>query len=74
MNCVDCEHFAWWDGDYCCMKTLKILAHSADGSLNDEIVDILEKGCKNFKPINKLSLKIYKDIYENYKNKNYVAS
>lgn len=23
--CLNCKHFAWWDGDYVCIKKMKIL-------------------------------------------------
>ena len=23
--CINCRHFAWWDGDYCCLSKFTIL-------------------------------------------------
>lgn len=37
-NCITCDHFAWWDKDYCCLASFKILCHSEHGEFNDDIL------------------------------------
>lgn len=37
-NCVNCGHFAWWDGDFCCTKHLKILQEAPTYEFNDDII------------------------------------
>ena len=36
-HCTNCENFAWWDGDYCCMYKCTILQPSLDGDFTDII-------------------------------------
>lgn len=31
-HCTNCEHFAWWDGDYCCVWKMKIIEKSENGA------------------------------------------
>lgn len=46
-NCVNCKHFAWWDGDFCCIAKNKILQESPDGEFNKDILMalLLNKNC-----------------------------
>lgn len=37
-SCVKCEHFAWWDGDFCCVKKMKILQEAPDHNFNRDII------------------------------------
>jgi len=49
-TCLDCEGFAWWDGDYCCTLHMTILSHTEDDSykaLNPEFIE--ENECPDFK-------------------------
>lgn len=36
-NCVNCDCFTWWDGDFCCSHNLRLLQESPDGEFNDNI-------------------------------------
>lgn len=64
MNCLECEHFAWWDGDYVCLHNMSVLMNSPNGDF-DGLAPILKrhKNCSNF---SKRSLCLYKDAYEKY--------
>ena len=42
-TCISCEHFAWWDGDYCCLKKMRILQPSKDGHFGDDILAVLNR-------------------------------
>lgn len=49
-NCINCSNFGWWDGDYCCVKHMKILQESHGGDFNDDILMsiVLNKGCRDW--------------------------
>lgn len=34
-TCLQCEHFHWWDGDYCCLEKMEILFSSKDGKIDE---------------------------------------
>ena len=38
-NCLNCENFAFWDGDYCCLAKFVILDEGDEN--NDFTEDIL---------------------------------
>lgn len=59
-HCATCSHFVWWDGDYCCIKNLKILQESADGNFHTEIPI---KDCNDY---NEDEYKIYYNIYKEF--------
>lgn len=48
MTCEDCKHYAWWDGDDCCLLRFVMIDKSeADGCEDyeetDPIIDNLKK-------------------------------
>jgi len=40
-NCINCDGFALWDGDFCCVKKLKILQNAPDGNFTKDILTAL---------------------------------
>ena len=57
-HCTNCQHFVWWDADYCCTAKMIILQNSDDGKLNKELLgDICEEYIMDENPI-------YENIYE----------
>ena len=46
-RCLTCEHFCWWDGDYCCLDRRKILVESPSGRITREQYDTLCRRCKH---------------------------
>lgn len=50
-NCIKCQHFAWWDGDFCCTKHMKILQEAPDANFNDDILISISnnKDCEDYK-------------------------
>ena len=51
-NCVTCEHFDWWDGDWCCLKKFKILSHSWEtGEMRKDLLETIEtrETCEDYK-------------------------
>lgn len=50
-NCVNCSHFSWWDGDFCCTKHMKVLQEANDANFNDGILIAIEenKDCEDWK-------------------------
>lgn len=57
-RCLTCAHYAFWDDDDVCMKTIKIL------------IDLDNRNCKLYKKrrIDKLT-QIHIDVYEKRKDK-----
>lgn len=49
-NCTNCKNFAWWDGDFVCVKHSKILQTSNGGEFSDDILIALRinKDCKDW--------------------------
>lgn len=41
-NCINCNNFAWWDGDYCCLSKRLILQPSPDGEFSSEILKTIQ--------------------------------
>ena len=70
-NCITCEHFAWWDGDYCCIDKMKILCESPRGIMTDDILISLEKNknCKTWKEGNKYHIDLNMEAYNNFLSK-----
>lgn len=67
-NCINCKHFAWWDGDYCCTDKFKILQASPKGQFNADIEYALEKNknCKKWKAGNPKIVEMYLKAYNEY--------
>lgn len=42
--CLNCIHFAWWEGDFCCIPEFKII--QADPDNNGLMTEELEKNMK----------------------------
>ena len=66
-SCITCQLFVWWDGDYCCMKKLKILQESKDGKFTKDILISLKlnKDCQDYKEYKE---SIYKESFEEFLN------
>ena len=71
-KCFECQYFAWWDGDYCCIPPegrWKIITPSKNGVLTDKSVEditLAAKDCKVFKERENKKLNIYNDAWEEY--------
>ena len=51
-TCITCEHFDWWDGDWCCLKKFKILSHSWEtGEMRKDLLETIEtrETCEDYK-------------------------
>lgn len=61
-NCINCNNFAWWDGDYCCIAKFLILQESPKGEFTKEILQTMKTSeeCIDYK-----KRKGKKNIYEN---------
>lgn len=64
-SCINCEHFAWWDGDYCCVLRFKILCESPDGEFTDEILKRMEtsKTCNDYNAATKKHAELYEEPF-----------
>lgn len=70
-NCINCEHFTWWDGDYCCIEKMKILCESPKGDFNDDILHSLKvnENCKKHLPSsNEQVTAMYEEAFEKFLN------
>ena len=71
-NCVTCEHFDWWDGDYCCLKKMTILCSSnSDGRFTEKILENMKtpETCKYYDHHARPG---YVELYEEFmKNREY---
>lgn len=67
-NCINCEHFAWWDGDYCCMRTLMIIQPSPEGDFSAVIFKKLKtpKTCPYYE---KTAVGGYEKVYQEFLSK-----
>lgn len=70
-NCITCANFAWWDGDYCCMKKLAIICESKDGSFSDELMANIKinDGCSDHKDSYGEHKEMLTELFNKYKNK-----
>ena len=42
-NCINCDNFCWWDGDYCCLAKMVILDYSdGNGGFTKEILQTMK--------------------------------
>ena len=50
--CINCSHFGWWDGDWCCTWHMKIIQHG--DIFTDEILDSIctSETCKDYEVSN----------------------
>ena len=67
-NCINCECFCWWDGDYCCTWRMKILCHSPKGEMNEDILTSIEKNkdCSDWRESDKCSIEEYTTIFNKF--------
>lgn len=67
-NCISCENFAWWDGDYCCVWKFKILCESKNGEFTKDILKNIKTSetCKAYRRGSKKIANMHKDAYEKF--------
>lgn len=55
-SCINCDNFAWWDGDYCCIAKFLILQNSPKGKFTEEILKTMKTSddyCENYSKVKK---------------------
>lgn len=64
-NCITCHNFAWWDGDYCCIKKLKILCNAPNGEMNSDMKIALKmnKDCRGWEKADDRIIKMHQEAY-----------
>ena len=69
-NCIDCENFTWWDGDYCCICDFSVLCRSKDGEFNEDILKTIKTPCmcSDFRDCTIGSNDAYRREYEKFIN------
>lgn len=70
-NCITCEHFAWWDGDYCCTAHMEILQNAPTGEFNSEIQEALKKHgkCLDYEESMDCIRNVYETAYKKFLDK-----
>ena len=65
-NCINCENFAWWDGDYCCLKKMLILQSSPNGNFEEEFLKTMKSSdeCANYSKSDDEMHKIYENTFD----------
>lgn len=71
MNCLDCEHFTYWDGDYCCTWKMMILSEATESgkALNPDRV-LEEDTCHDFSEAWDITKRVNKETWENLNKEN----
>lgn len=69
-NYINCEHFSWWDGDYCCTDKFKILQESKNGKFNEDILFALENNmnCSKWKLGRPKITEMYMEAFNEFMN------
>lgn len=74
INCISCQHFCWWDGDYCCSRKMRILQESDKGEFTIDILKSLEKNkncidyLKASSKITEMYLSAFNDFLKKYQD------
>ena len=70
-NCISCEHFAWWDGDFCCCENMKILQLSPKGEFTPEILKNIKNSedCSDYKESENKIRSIYEEAFKKFLDK-----
>lgn len=70
--CLNCQGFAFWDGDYCCVPNMKILQCGINGDIwmtRDLLISMNHnKNCKDYERRNEHhpTTKMYIDEFEKF--------
>lgn len=71
-KCIDCEGFAYWDGDWCCVSLMKILSGIDENNktINPEVCEE-EHECEDFRDASEThtprGLELRKEEWEYFK-------
>ena len=67
-NCLNCEHFVWWDGDYCCVANFKILCESKRGDFSKDMLKSMKtpETCKDYKLSNNKIHEMYEELFNKF--------
>ena len=67
-SCINCDNFAWWDGDYCCIIKFLILQNSPKGEFTKEILGTMKTSddyCENYSKVKK-ELNAYEEPFNEF--------
>lgn len=58
--CLTCQHFTWWDGDYCCTHHFNILSGADNKNKATHPEKVLNNSCDDYSQeyLNQAHLKI----------------
>ena len=67
-NCINCQGFVWWDGDYACMPHMSILCESKNGDFNEDILKTMKTSdeCSDYK---RSILNVYQKEFDEFMKK-----
>lgn len=75
VGCLSCEHFALWDGDYCCVNQMKILSSCTDkleAKAPNKVIGFDTQNCENYKKATEYAIKRNKEIWNTFNKNNSV--
>ena len=75
VGCLACEHFALWDGDYCCIRNMYVLSYGDSDLKAVNANKVLEKDvtkCEEFKKTDARGLERNKEMWNTFNKKHKV--
>lgn len=66
IGCLACEHFALWDGDYCCIRNMYVLSYGDSDLKAVNVSKVLERDvtkCEEFKKTDARGLECNKKMW-----------
>ena len=73
IGCLACEHFALWDGDYCCVNQMKVLSNCTvelEAKSPSKIIGFNAQNCETYQETDDYAVKRNKEMWNTF-NKNH---
>ena len=73
VGCLACEHFALWDGDYCCVNQTKVLSICTDeleAKNPSKVIGFSAQNCETYREAGDYAVKRNKEMWNTF-NKNH---
>lgn len=73
IGCLACEHFALWDGDYCCVNQMKVLSGCSDeleAKNPSKVIGFNAQNCETYQEAGDYAVKRNKEMWNTF-NKNH---
>ena len=73
IGCLACEHFALWDGDYCCVNQMKVLSSCTvelEAKSPSKVIGFNAQNCETYQEAGDYTVKRNKEMWNTF-NKNH---